>query len=160
MKRTILISACLLGLNVKYTGDNNLSQEILSLINNNKNIHFIPVCPEILGGLPTPREAAGLTDNGDKVIRGAAKVLTQTNKDITEKFIRGAYETLKIAKLFNADAAILKEGSPSCGSNITYNVSGKFMKGMGVTAVLLKMNKVEVYSEENIETNLNKILGR
>lgn len=104
---------------------------------------LIPVCPEQLGGLSTPRE--------NSEIKGK-RVITASGKDKTENMKKGAEETLKIAKLFNIKQAILKQKSPSCGCGKIYDgtFSGKIIKGDGVTAALLKKNKIKVISEEDI----------
>lgn len=144
----VLISACLLGVNCKYNGKNN---EVENLIEQMENVTLIPVCPEQLGGLTTPRPPAELN--------GEASVFNNEGIDVTGQFIFGAEETLKIAKLYHCEYAILKERSPSCGSNQIYDGSfqGKVKEGEGVTAALLKQNSITVYSEENFE-ELIKIL--
>ena len=135
-----LCSACLLGINCRYDGKNKLNKKVLRLT---KKEILIPVCPEIFGGLPTPREPAEQ--------RGKT-VITKTGKDVTEYFKKGAKEVLKIAKLFNAKEAILKQESPSCGSGKIFDgtFSGKIIKGEGVTTALLKKNKIKVLSEEDL----------
>lgn len=104
---------------------------------------LIPVCPEQLGGLSTPREAAE---------RKRKKVMTKSGKDVAQNFERGAKETLRIAKLFGIKEAILKQRSPSCGCGQIYDgtFSGKTIKGDGVTAALLKKNDIKVISEEDL----------
>jgi uncharacterized protein YbbK (DUF523 family) len=141
----ILVSACLVGINCKYNGKNSLNKKIRKLVRSGK---AIPVCPEQLGGLPTPREPANLTGDGFDVLRGKAKVLTESGEDVTINFIRGAREVLKLAKLLGVKKAILKARSPSCGCEETW-ISGKVANGDGVTAALLKKNGIKVYSEEN-----------
>lgn len=137
----VLISACLCGVNCKYSGGNNLDEECLKLLQDGK---AVLVCPEQLGGLQTPRTPAEIVGNS----HGELKVITKDNEDVTEEFIKGAEETLKIAKLVNAKKALLKEGSPSCGGNYIYDgtFTGKRIKGLGITARLLKENGIEVIS--------------
>jgi uncharacterized protein YbbK (DUF523 family) len=144
----ILISACLLGVNCKYNGKNNKVENLIEQMN---NVTLIPVCPEQLGGLTTPRPPAELN--------GEASVFSNEGIDVTAQFTFGAEETLKIAKLYHCEYAILKERSPSCGSNQIYDGSfqGKVKEGEGVTATLLKQNSITVYSEDNFE-ELIKIL--
>jgi len=142
-----LVSACLLGINCKYNGKNNRNKKVLELA---KREILIPICPEQMGGLPTPRKASSLTADGRKIIEGRGKVLNKEGKDVTKNFLIGAKETLKIAKIFKIKEAILKEGSPSCGTKYTYFVDGK-KKGMGVTAALLKKNGIKLISEEELE---------
>ena len=98
----ILVSACLLGIDCKYNGKNNKNEQVLKLL---KDHDLIPVCPEIMGGLPTPRIPAEIHQN---------KVIAKDGKDVTKQYQKGAEETLKIAKLYNCHTAILKEKSPSC----------------------------------------------
>ena len=135
-----LCSACLLGINCRYDEGNNLNKQVLKLA---KKEILIPVCPEILGGLSIPREAAE---------QKGKKVITKSGKDVTEYFKKGAKEVLKIAKLFKAKKAILKQRSPSCGSGKIFDgtFSGKIKKGNGVTTALLKKNKIKIFSEEDL----------
>ena len=139
-KEKILVSACLLGLNCKYDGENNRNEKVLEYI---KDKEVIPVCPEIFGGLQTPRIPSEIV--GDKV-------LNREKIDVTKEYQKGAEETLYLAKLFNVKKALLKESSPSCGSNTIYD--GTFSKnkkeGMGITAKLLKENGIEIISEKEL----------
>lgn len=110
----------------------------------------IPICPEQLGGCPTPRgvvEIAGGT--GADVLDGKCKVIRKNGEDTTEEFLKGAEEVLKIAKMVGATNAILKARSPSCGCGFVYDgtFSGKLIKGNGVTAELLLRNGIEVTTE-------------
>lgn len=144
----VLVSACLLGLNTKYDGTNNCSEEIIKLIYNPDFI-IIPFCPEQLGGLSTPRDPADLTSDGNDVLNRKGKVLTWKGEDVTEAFIKGAYEALKLAKLYRVKVAILKARSPSCGVNGVYRVGDhKLMNWDGVTAALFKINGIKVISDE------------
>ena len=147
----ILISACLLGVNCKYNGDNN---KVESLIQQMNTISFIPVCPEQLGGLTTPRLPAEII--------GAASIVNKEGNNVTQQFEFGAKETLRLAKMYNCEYAILKERSPSCGSNQIYDGSfqGKVKQGEGVTSSLLKQNGIKVYSEENFEELIKIVKGR
>ena len=135
----ILISACLLGINCKYNGKNNYNSLIEKL---KEKYILIPICPEQMGGLSTPRNPSEI--KGDKVISSAGD-------DVTTNFIAGANKALDIAKKENISIAILKEGSPSCGSNYIYD--GTFTKtkvdGMGITARLLSNNNIKIYNENN-----------
>lgn len=146
----ILVSACLLGINCKYNGDNNKDFKVLEYL---KDKEFIIVCPEQLGGMSTPRDPSEIIRlDGDAVINGETSVITNKRLDVTRKFKLGANETLKIAKLYNCKEAILKEGSPSCGSNYIYDgtFTGKKRDGIGVTTSLLKHNGIKVISEKEI----------
>ncbi len=145
-----LISGCLCGVNCKYSGGNNLNSKCVDLFREGK---AILVCPEQLGGLPTPRTPAEIQGSSEEVLNGNHKVLTKDNADVTEEFLKGAYETLNIAKLTNANKAILKDGSPSCGVNYIYdgNFNGKKIEGMGITTAILKNNGIEVISDIDLE---------
>ncbi len=135
-----LCSACLLGINCKYDGKNNLNRKVVALAE--KEI-LIPVCPEQLGGLPTPREQAA---------RQGKKVIFKSGKGVTKNFIKGAKEVLKIAKILDIKDAIFKQWSPSCGCGQIYDgtFSGKIIKGDGITTFLLKKNKIKVISDEDL----------
>jgi uncharacterized protein YbbK (DUF523 family) len=135
-----LCSACLLGVKCRYNGKSALNKKVVLLL---RSEVLIPVCPEQLGGLPTPREPAEIVGN---------RVFTISGRDVTENFIRGAKETLRIAKLFNISEAIMKQGSPSCGFGRIYDgtFSGKTRKGEGVTATLLKKHGIKIVTEEDL----------
>ncbi|EGT3615201.1 DUF523 domain-containing protein [Clostridium perfringens] len=145
----ILVSGCLCGVNCKYDGGNNLNENILKLLKEGK---VVMVCPEQLGGMKTPRipsEIVGGT--GKDVLDGKAKVFGKDGSDVTEEFVKGAYETLNIAKNINAEYVILKAKSPSCGLGVIY--SGKFngekKLGNGVTCELLLQNGFKVKTEND-----------
>jgi len=146
----IMISACLAGVNCKYNGGNNATEHFIKLV---KNGNAILVCPEQLGGLSTPRSPSEIIGgNGVEVLKGKARVVTKEGKDVTDEFVKGAHETIKIAKLYGINKAILKARSPSCGVNAIYDGSftSKQIEGDGVTAALLIQNGIEVLSEESI----------
>ena len=134
MKEKILVSACLLGTNCKYSGGNNYSEEVMEYL---KDYEIIPICPEQLGGLSTPRPASEII--GDKVINNEGT-------DVTSNYQKGAEETLKIAKLLGIKKALLKAKSPSCGNGKIYDgtFSGTLIDGDGITTKLLKENNIEV----------------
>jgi len=133
-----IVSSCLIGVNCKYNGKNNLNSKIL---NEFKKGQMIPVCPEQLGGLATLRVPA-------EIVR--KKAITREGKDVTEEFTKGAEETLNIAKISGAKEAILKQNSPSCGCGKIYDgtFSGKLVNGDGLTTALLKKNGIKVISDE------------
>ena len=137
----ILISGCLLGINCRYDGGSTEHKEVLEL---SKKHNLIPVCPEQLGGLPTPRVPAEIV--GDKV-------LNKNGEDVTAHFQKGAIETLKLAKLMNCNYAILKERSPSCGCGQIYDgtFTGNLVEGNGITANLLVENGVKVIGEFDLD---------
>ncbi len=135
-----IVSACLAGINCDYKGGSRQCPKVIEMIRNGK---AIPVCPEQLGGLTTPRTPAE---------QKADKVITKDGADVTAQFEKGAQEGLKIAKLVNCTGAILKAKSPSCGSGKIYD--GTFSKtlidGDGTFAKLLKENGIEVLIEDEI----------
>lgn len=139
-KKIILCSACLLGVKSRYDGKSKLNKKLLKLA---KQELLIPVCPEQLGGLPTPRARAE---------KRKGKVVTKLGKDITFNFKKGAREVLQLAKLFEVKKAILKQGSPSCGCGKIYDgtFSGKLIKGDGLTTALLKRHNIKVTTEEDL----------
>lgn len=146
----IIISACLCGVDCKYSGKNNFNEGAYELF---KSGEAILVCPEQLGGLPTPRHPAEIIDGtAEDVLRGKAKVMNNHGEDVTAQFIKGAEETLKIARSAGCTKAVLKAKSPSCGHGRIYNGSfdGTLVKGSGVTARLLLDNGIEVLTEEDI----------
>lgn len=146
----IIVSACLAGINCKYDGGNNLVPEIRDMVAKGE---ALPVCPEQLGGAPTPREAAEINGvSGEDVLKGNGRVITKSGLDKTDAFIKGAEEVLTLAKLVGATNAILKERSPSCGSGCIYDgtFSSRKLCGKGVTAALLEANGIKVISEEQI----------
>ncbi|TCO73627.1 DUF523 domain-containing protein [Marinisporobacter balticus] len=150
----ILISACLAGLECRYDGGDNKIPEILKLVKEKK---AILVCPEQLGGMATPRLPCEIIDgDGEDVLNNQAKVVNKSGEDVSMFFIKGAQETLKIAKIYGAKTAILKKRSPSCGSRIIYDgsFSGKKKIGDGVTVALLKREGIDVLDEENFETTI------
>jgi uncharacterized protein YbbK (DUF523 family) len=129
-----------LGAKCRYDGRSKPNKKVMEL---SKKETLIPVCPEQLGGLPTPSEQSERRGN---------KVLTKSGKDVTKSFEKGAKGTLKLAKALGIKEAILKQKSPSCGSGKIYDgtFSSTVIKGDGVTAALLKRNGIKVLSEEDL----------
>jgi len=140
-KNPILVSACLLGVNCQYNGESDFTRELLEFLKDKGE--FIAVCPEVLGGLPIPREGAEIVGK---------KVKTAGGKDMTKQFLKGAERVLKIAKENNVKLAILKAKSPSCGAGWIYDgtFSRNLIKGDGLTAALLKKNKIKVLTEKDL----------
>ena len=141
--KTILISACLLGVACRYDGCSKpLSEEAIEALR--KKYHLIPVCPEIMGGLTTPRIPAEISSD--------ERVLRNDGIDVTENYRRGAMEALRLAKIFECQGAIMKERSPSCGLGKVYD--GTFTKtltdGDGITSRLLKENGIRIIGETEI----------
>lgn len=135
----ILVSACLLGVNCRYNGSGVLDEEIAEL---RKVHHLIPVCPEVFGGLSTPRPPVEIIDN---------EVVTEDGQNKTEAFRKGAKELLNLAKLFDCQVAILKKNSPSCGFGTVYDGSftHTLVPGNGVAAATLHAHGIRVLNEEN-----------
>lgn len=140
-QKNILVSACLLGISCKYSGGHNYTEEVAAL---RDRFHLIPVCPEQLGGLPTPRFPSEIS---------GSQVIARDGTDVTGQFERGARETLRLAQFFGCKCAVLKSRSPSCGSGVIYDgtFSGTKRKGNGITAGLLKENGIQIFSEEELE---------
>lgn len=137
----ILVSACLLGIKCRYDGSCVVDKNIEKL----RELHnLVPICPEIYGGLKTPREPSEIL--GDKVI-------TKSGKDVTANYNAGAQEILKLAKFFDCQYAVLKERSPSCGHNKIYDgtFSGTLIEGDGIAAKILIDNGIPVLGESQIE---------
>ena len=149
----IIVSACLLGENCKYSGGNNKSENVIKYLEDKE---YILVCPEQLGGLSTPRNPSEIITYGNKdgndVLSGCTKVLSNKGIDVTKNFIQGAEETLKIAKEHNAKTAILKAGSPSCGYKKIYDGTflGNKIQGMRVTAAILNKENIALLDEDDI----------
>ena len=139
MKEKILVSACLLGLPCRYDGKSKPEEGIIALM---EKYELIPFCPEIYGGLETPRVPSE---------RAGDKVLMKDGKDVTENYSRGAEGALYLCKTLGIKKAVLKERSPSCGSGKIYDGSftGTLKDGDGVTAELLKKNGIEVLGESD-----------
>jgi len=140
----ILMSACLLGVCCRYNSCGKVYPQARRLLENNQ---IIPVCPELLGGLPTPREPAELRDG---------RVYSHSGINVTAQYRRSATETLRLATLFDCRIAVLKERSPSCGHDRIYDGSftGTLTDGDGVTAALLRENGIRVIGETEIEREL------
>ena len=133
----ILVSACLLGLPCRYDGKSKPCDRVIALAEKHE---LVPFCPEIYGGLPTPRVPAE---------RAGDRVINRAGVDVTENYRSGARQALALVQMLGCKAAILKEKSPSCGSGLIYDgsFSGVLVPGDGVTAELLKENGIEVYGE-------------
>ena len=150
-----LISACLLGIKCAWDATNRYRDErALQLLENDI---LIPVCPEQLGGLKTPRPPQEIQEgSGEDVLNGKCRVKNLNGEDVTREFIRGAGETLRIARLLKVRQFIGKSRSPSCGCRQIYDgtFSGKPVDGDGVTAALLKRNGIKVITEEDLRQQI------
>jgi uncharacterized protein YbbK (DUF523 family) len=145
-----LVSSCLAGFKCRYNGLSIENAVVADLV---KQGQAIAVCPEILGGLCTPRQSCEISSNSD----GKRKVVSLTGEDFTREFLIGARRTLKIAKTNDIKKAILKARSPSCGYGQIYDgtFSGKLIMGNGFTAELLIENKIEVFTENDLKIIFN-----
>ena len=143
---TILVSACLLGDNVKYNGGNNYNEKI-ELLKDKQNI--VPICPEVFGGLPTPRTPSEIIND---------KVVNQKGKDVTFQFNEGAHKVINIVNFLHIKKAVLMDRSPSCGVTKIYNgkFENKLIDGMGFTAKLLKEKGVQLYTIDSIDELINE----
>ena len=142
----ILISACLLGARCRYDGASKEHPEVLKLAERHT---LVPVCPEQLGGLPTPRTPSE---------RQGDAVCTRDGTNVTEAYRRGAEEALRLCRMLGCQAAVLKERSPSCGCGEIYDgtFTGTLITGDGVTAELLKANGIPVYGESQVNVLLKR----
>ncbi|MBQ3014365.1 MAG: DUF523 domain-containing protein [Clostridia bacterium] len=138
--KNILVSACLLGEPCRYDGKSKPCERVIAL---KGTYNLIPICPEVMGGLPTPRTPSEICGE---------RVLMKDGRDVTENYNRGAETALAIARENACTVAILKEKSPSCGSGLIHNGSfdGGLVEGDGITTQLLKQNCICVLGESEI----------
>ena len=143
-KKTILVSACLLGTPCRYDGASKPVETVRAL---QEKYTLIPVCPEVLGGLPTPRTPSEIV---------GTRVMMRNGRDVTEHYRRGAEEALRIALENGCTLAILKEKSPSCGNGKVYDGSftGTLTDGDGITVALLKAHGIRVIGEREINGDI------
>lgn len=144
----ILVSRCLLGHRVRYDGGASGPFDLLAQWLAEGRV--VPLCPEVAGGLPTPRAAAEIPGGqGSEVLDGIAAVMTTEGEDVSEQFLDGARQALALVQKHGIRVAVLKANSPSCGNLLTYDgtFSGVKVSGEGVTAALLKRYGVQVFSE-------------
>lgn len=140
----LLVSACLLGVPCRYDGQSKMHDGVCALL---EKYTLIPFCPEIYGGLATPRPAAE---------RQGERVVTCDGDDVTAQYRKGAEEALRLCRLYGCEAALLKERSPSCGHGVIHNglFDGGLTEGDGITAALLLQNGIPVYGENEWESLL------
>lgn len=146
-KINLLISTCLCGNNTKYNGGNNLISRLKEI---EEKFNLIHICPEVFGGLATPRNPSEIL--GDKII-------SSVGLDVTDNFIKGANKALELANKYNVKYALLKEGSPSCGVHKIYDgtFSGTKIDGNGITTAILKQAEITVFNENEIDELLRVI---
>lgn len=150
----ILVSACLLGHKVRYDGRDKASGHALLTLWRGEG-RLVPVCPEVMAGLSTPRPPAELqhTADGADVLAGRARVATDDGVDVSAAFRAGAAIALDLARHHGCRFALLTDGSPSCGSDLVYDgrFAGRRVAGRGVVSAHLQANGIEVFSEGRIE---------
>ena len=149
MKEKLFVSACMLGACCRYDGKSKPIIEIEKLELLLEKYEIIPICPEIYGGLPTPRNPSEIV--GDRVVMN-------DGSDVTENYRRGASCLLELSKKLGVRLALLKERSPSCGLNFVYDgsFSGRLREGSGIFASLLLNSGAEVFTEYEIDSLLEK----
>jgi uncharacterized protein YbbK (DUF523 family) len=154
MTMKILVSPCLIGIRTRWNEDR---EEIEDLINLVKSGQAVFMCPEQIGGLTTPRDPSEIEPGktAKDVLNGDARVLTPTGKDVTKQFVVGAQRILEFCQRMGVEVAVLKSGSPSCGSQRTFDGTFTDTKivGKGITGELLDQNGIKVYNENNFQTS-------
>lgn len=143
----LLISACLLGISCRYDGKT-MGLDADRIRELNTKFELVPVCPEVFGGLATPRKPCELC---------GGQVLTEDGDNLTPSYVHGAEEALKLAEMLDCKTALLKANSPSCGSGTIYDgtFSHTVIVGNGITARLLKEHGITVYTEQQIDEILS-----
>jgi uncharacterized protein YbbK (DUF523 family) len=150
--KKILVSACLIGENVRFNGRLKVYKSRV-LEDWKLRGRLIPCCPEVGGGLPVPRPCSEISGpDGSTVLHGNSRVMNIKGKDVTRYFLTGARKALELARLHKINLAVLKDGSPSCGSTYIYDGSFSGIKkpGKGITTTLLEENNILVFSEREI----------
>ena len=144
----VIVSTCLFGVPCRYDGKSVTDDKLIKKISS--VCHPVPFCPEVYGGLTTPRDPAERI--GDRVV-------SNRGKDVTDEYMKGAYECLRLAKMMGCRYALLKSRSPSCGKGMIYDgtFSGKLTAGDGVTAQLLTENGIRVFDSDHVDDFLSEI---
>ncbi len=157
----ILVSRCLLGHRVRYDGGASGPFDLLQHWLDEGRV--VPLCPEVAGGLPTPRAAAEIPGGqGSEVLDGQAAVITTDGEDVSAQFLSGACQALALVREHGIRVAVLKANSPSCGNLLTYDgtFSGVKVSGEGVTAALLKRHGVQVFSELELPQAVEALIAQ
>lgn len=136
-----LVSACLLGIPCRYDG---LSKPDPGLCERFRRGELIPVCPEVQGGMPTPRTPSGVTESGQAVLTGSGRVINRKGEDVSAFFIKGAETAYRTARRFKVGRAVLKQHSPSCGCGSAGGSRGTRLAADGVACALLKSKGISV----------------
>ena len=144
--KKVAVSACLVGKNTKYDGTNNYNQKVMDYL---KDKEYILICPEVFGGLPTPRVPSEIVKD---------KVINKENVDVTNEFVIGANKALQMIIDNNIEEVIVKSKSPSCGHKQIYDgtFSNKIIEGNGVFTALAIKNGIKVLTENDIEKKFTK----
>ena len=146
---SILVSSCLLGLATRYDGSTRDCPALHSFLQDN-GLLAIPVCPEQLAGLPTPRPKSWFTEgDGISLLQGNGRLCNEREEDVGRIFCHGARQSLLLARLTGCRMAILKQNSPSCGTGRVHR-NGQRVEGFGVTAALLRQHGISCFSEEDL----------
>lgn len=151
METKILVSSCLLGKNCAYDGASRASNEVVTICN---RVGYVDICPEMVGGLSCPRERHEIAEGaGRDVLEGDARVISSEGEDHTHFFVRGAEQTLKVARGNGIKVAILKSKSPSCGKGTVHDgtFKGSYIEGNGVAAELLIEHGIKVFTEKETQ---------
>ncbi len=147
----IIVSACLLGFNCRYDGESRPDEDLLSSALRKL---FVPICPEQIGGLPTPRAPSEIIGgDGLDVLEGRSRIIDISGRDVTDCFLRGANEAMRLVELLEISTAIMKEKSPSCGV-CHIKKSGSIARGQGVTSALFAKKGIRVISSDRIKAEL------
>ena len=154
MKKKVLVSACLLGKNCRFNGENSHLPDLEGL-----DVDFIPICPEEAGNLGTPRPAAEMQKGAESILNGNGSVVDNNGNDVTEKFIQGAEESLKTGINSGAEYAILKSRSPSCGVGKIYDGSftNSLSDGDGIFAHLCRQKGIHCISSDELDKIKNTL---
>ncbi len=148
-----------MGVDCRYDGQSKVASPLLSFCRRRKII-LLPVCPEQLGGLPTPRPPACFRGGGGKsVINGHAALYDLNNREVTPFFLAGAGQALKIARLSGSRHAVFQDRSPSCGVHEIYR-GNELVPGLGVTTALFRMNGMTVWTVEEFSLHCQKLMGK
>jgi len=143
-----IVSACLAGISCRYNGGHSRHEAVVSLVEEGR---ALPACPEQLGGLATPRPAAELRrGDGRDVLSGKAAVADVSGRTVTDRFLKGAVEFTRLARVFGAKGAVLRDRSPSCGHR-RVNIDGQLRGGRGVAAALLEAEGIRLFSPDRLK---------
>lgn len=144
-----IVSSCLAGIQCRYDGSHCANGVVKKLVETGE---ALPLCPEVLGGLPIPRKPCEIIQK-----EGGQRVISKDGRDVTEYFVKGADKVVKIAKILGVKKVILQSRSPSCGFGQIYDgtFSGKLISGKGITAQRLIEKGISIYNENNIGNQKN-----